>query len=330
MKILKGSEVIAADKRAIASGVSGRTLMKRAAEGLAEFIDSLGAKRVVFITGPGNNGADGIVAAGLIRKNTEVEIYCVSPPEKINSNFLWAQSVTGRGVVFMPSSDALKESMRKADYVVDCIFGTGFHGAALGRAAAAIKEINASGRPVISCDVPSGLDSDTGEATLSVKADFTVTFGFPKMGLFVGAGAEISGSLRAVDIGLKVPSKKTAVCMISPSDIALEIPVRNCESHKYTSGHVLIFAGEMKGASRLAALGALRGGAGLVTLAGGDGQKLPEAIVIDYETDFLKYIKQKKVKAIVFGPGFGRNCPALAVEVMEILSKTALPKVIDA
>ncbi|MBU4134553.1 NAD(P)H-hydrate epimerase, partial [bacterium] len=194
--------------RAIASGVSGRTLMKRAAEGLAEFIDSLGAKRVVFITGPGNNGADGIVAAGLIRKNTEVEIYCVSPPEKINSNFLWAQSVTGRGVVFMPSSDALKESMRKADYVVDCIFGTGFHGAALGRAAAAIKEINASGRPVISCDVPSGLDSDTGEATLSVKADFTVTFGFPKMGLFVGAGAEISGSLRAVDIGLKVPSKK--------------------------------------------------------------------------------------------------------------------------
>ncbi|MCD6311277.1 MAG: NAD(P)H-hydrate epimerase [Elusimicrobia bacterium] len=208
MKILKGSEVIAADKRKIKAGTPGRTLMKRAAKGLAEFIDSLGAKRVVFVTGPGNNAADGIVASGLIRKNTEVDIYCVFPAEKVNSNFLWAQLISGRGVVFMPSSAAFKESLRKADCVVDCIFGTGFRGTPTGRAASAIKLINASKRLVVSCDVPSGLDSDTGEASLAVKADFTVTFGFPKTGLFLGRGAEISGSVRDVDIGLKAPSKK--------------------------------------------------------------------------------------------------------------------------
>ncbi len=322
--------MIAADKRTINAGTPGRTLMKRAAAGLAEFIDSLGAKRIVFVTGPGNNGADGIVASGLIRKNTEVDIYCVFPAEKVNSNFLWAQSISGRGVVFMPSSAALKESLRKSDCVVDCIFGTGFHGLPRGRAASAIKEINASRRTVISCDVPSGLDSDTGGAALAVKADFTVTFGFPKRGLFTGRGAEISGSVRVVDIGLMAPAKKAAVCMTASSDIAGKIPSRNCKSHKYTSGHVLIFAGAMKGASSLAALGALRAGAGLVTVAGGRVKNFPEVLLLDNGADFLKYIKQKKVRAIVFGPGFGRERHDRAVDILDAFSKTDIPKVIDA
>ncbi|PKN00018.1 MAG: hypothetical protein CVU78_03310 [Elusimicrobia bacterium HGW-Elusimicrobia-2] len=330
MRILKGSEVIAADRRTIKSGVSGRTLMKRAASGLAEFIDSLDAKRVVFVTGPGNNGADGIVASGLIDKKTEVEIFCVFPAEKVNSNFLWAQSRSGRGVVFMPSSAALKESLRKADCIVDCIFGTGFHGLPLGRAASAIKEINSAKRAVVSCDVPSGLDSDTGQASLAVSADFTVTFGFPKMGLFTGRGAEISGSVRCVDIGLSAPSKKTAVYMTAARDITSKIPVRNSRSHKYTSGHVLVFGGAMKGAARLAALGALRGGAGLVTIAGGGVKDFPEAIVLNEDADIAEYIKRKKVRAIVFGPGFGRANPARAAGILDALSKTAVAKVIDA
>ncbi|MEA2082488.1 MAG: NAD(P)H-hydrate dehydratase [Elusimicrobiota bacterium] len=327
--VLSGSEVMAADKRAIRAGTPGRTLMKRAAKGLAEFIDSLDAKRVVFVTGPGNNGADGITASGLIRKSTEVEIFCVFPREKVNSSFLWAQSISGQGVVFMPSSSALKESLRRADCVVDGIFGTGFHGIPGGRAASAIKLINASKRLVVACDVPSGIDSDTGKAGLAVNADFSVTFGFPKKGLFLGRGAEISGSVRVVDIGLKKTDRKTVAGMIAPRDIGSKIPARSSKSHKYTSGHVLIFAGAMKGAASLAALGALRGGAGLVTIAG-ELKNFPEAIILDDDADFEKYIKEKKVRAIVFGPGFGRKSALRAVDVLEIFSKTDVPKVIDA
>ncbi|MCD6311276.1 MAG: NAD(P)H-hydrate dehydratase [Elusimicrobia bacterium] len=117
--------------------------------------------------------------------------------------------------------------------------------------------------------------------------------------------------------------------MTGASDIASKIPARSSKSHKYTSGHVLIFAGEMKGAASLAGLGALRGGAGLVTIAGGV-KNFPEAIVLNEKADFGKYIKQKKVRAVVFGPGFGRTSPARAADVLEILSKTDVPKVIDA
>ena len=330
MRILNGSEVIAADRRAIRSGTPGGTLMKRAAGALAEFIDSLDAIRVVFVTGPGNNGADGIVSSGLMRKKTEVEIFCVFPKEKVNSNFLWAQAVSGRGVVFMPSRAALKKSMRSADCVVDCVFGTGFHGVPRGGAAMAIKEMNAAKRLVVSCDAPSGLDADTGKAHLAVKAAFTVTFGFPKKGLFIGAGAELSGSVRCADIGLRAPARKSALYMTSPRDLARKIPVRNSRSHKYTSGHALIFTGAMKGAASLAGLGALRAGAGLVTFAGAGMKDFPEAIVIDYKTDFLKYIRDKNVRSIVFGPGFGRDNSEKAAVILETLSKTDIPKVIDA
>jgi len=159
-----------------------------------------------------------------------------------------------------------------------------------------------------------------------VKADFTVTLGFPKLGLFLEPARFYTGSVRAVDIGLEKPKIKSSLEMTTSQEIRRKIPARTPSQHKYGSGHVLIFAGKMKGAAALAAMGALRSGAGLLTVVTDKKINLPEAIQIGYDTDICEYIKRKKVRSVVFGCGWGRDDGS----VLKLLSKIKVPKVIDA
>ncbi|PIU18174.1 MAG: hypothetical protein COT16_03095 [Elusimicrobia bacterium CG08_land_8_20_14_0_20_44_26] len=330
MLILKGKDVISADRKKIKSGTSGWVLIRRAGAALASFLTTLDAKKILFVTGRGNNGADGVVAAGALGKNIEKKIVCLFSRKEVNDNYLRAAKVVSGEIIYAPNALRLKKSVREADCVVDCIFGTGFHGRVSGFLGEAIRIINDAGTSVVSCDVPSGIDSDTGEYDCAVKARFTVTFGFPKLGLFLNPARNFAGSVRAVDIGLKKPRLKTSLNMITAGEIRKNIPERGIKSHKYTSGLVLIFAGKMKGAARLVALGALRAGCGLITFVTDDKINMPEAIEINYGADLKKYIKEKKVKAVVFGPGLGRDLTEEKRNVLKVLSKTAVPKVIDA
>ncbi|MFH1353245.1 MAG: NAD(P)H-hydrate dehydratase [bacterium] len=326
MRVVTGKTCITADKKTIASGISGRTLMKRAAGGLADFLNNFGAKNVVFVIGAGNNAGDGVVASGLLKKNIAREIFCIFPANKVNDNVKWAEEICGEKILFQPSIKELKESFKTADCIVDCIFGTGFHGEVRGFAKSVIRTINNSGLPVVACDVPSGIDSNTGQCSLSVRATFTVTFGFPKLGLFLDPAMFCAGSVRAVDIGLKMPPVKSNIQMITAGEIRKKIPARTPLQHKYGSGHVLVFAGKMKGAAVLAAMGALRSGAGLLTIVTDKKINIPEAIQIGYGTDIPEYIGRKKVKSVVFGCGWGRDDGS----VLKLLSKIKIPKVIDA
>ncbi|MCD6413555.1 MAG: NAD(P)H-hydrate epimerase, partial [Elusimicrobia bacterium] len=298
MIVLKGSEVIATDWRTIAAGISGMTLMKRAAAGLGEFLKNLGAKKYVFVIGAGNNAGDGVYAAGILRRRQK-KIFCIFPEKKINENVRRAAEETNQKIIFQPTLEEMEKSFREADCVVDCVFGTGFHGRVRGFAEKVIEKINESGKIVVSCDVPSGIDSNTGECFLAVKADFTITMGFPKLGLFLKPARNFAGSIRAVDIGLKKPATKPMVEMTTAEDIRKTLPVRNPDFHKYKSGHCLVFAGKMSGAAVLASMGVLRAGAGLLTIATDKKINFPEAIGIGYDTDIAGYVKRRKVKAVV-------------------------------
>ncbi|MFH1956890.1 MAG: NAD(P)H-hydrate dehydratase [bacterium] len=326
MRIVTGKACIAADKKTIASGISGRTLMKRAASGLADFLNNFGAKNVVFVLGAGNNAGDGVVASGLLKKNITRNVFCIFPANKVNDNVKWAGRICGEGIVFQPSLNELKESFKTADCIIDCIFGTGFHGEVRGFTKSVIRAINNSGIPVVACDVPSGIDSNTGQYSLAVRASFTVTFGFPKLGLFLEPARFLAGSVRAVDIGLKKPEIKSFLQMTTSQEIRSKIPIRTPLQHKYGSGHVLVFAGKMKGAAALAALGALRTGSGLLTIVTDKKIDIPEAIQIGYGTDLSEYIRRKKVRSVVFGCGWGREDGS----ILKLLSKIKVPKVIDA
>lgn len=326
MRIVTGKTCIAADRKTIAAGTSARTLMKRAASGLADFLNNGGAKNIVFVIGAGNNAGDGVVASGLLKKNIARKIFCIFPETKINDNVKWARKIYGERIVFQPNLKELKESFKNAGCIVDCIFGTGFYGEVRGFAKSVIRTINNSGISVVACDVPSGIDSNTGQCSLGVKADFTVTLGFPKLGLFLEPARFYAGSIRAIDIGLKTPPAKSSIEMITAGEIRKKIPARTPQQHKYGSGHVLVFAGKMKGAAALAAMGALRTGAGLLTIVTDKKINIPEAIQIGYGTDISEYIRRKKVKSVVFGCGWGRDDGS----VLKLLSKIKVPKIIDA
>jgi len=322
--VVKGSDCIKADKITIASGIPERTLIKRASRGFGDFLRTLPGRNFVFVIGRGNNAADGVFASGFLKK--QVEIFCLFPEERINENLRWAIETSKRKVFFQASISRIKNSFKNADWIVDCIFGTGFRGEVKEPFKSVIQAINDSKTPVVSCDVPSGINSDTGQCQIAVKANFTVTFGYPKLGLFLPPARDFSGSVRFVDIGLKKVKGLKNIELITPEEISKKIPEREPSFNKYRAGHVLIFAGKMQGASILAGLGALKSGAGLLTFFSKKKINFPEAIRIDADADIFGYIKRKKVKAVVWGCGWGREDASL----LEILEKIKVPKVIDA
>ena len=192
------------------------------------------ARRFAVVCGGGSNGGDGRVAARVLRD-------------------------AGREAV---ETDAVEG----ADVVVDALFGTGFHGTPRAEAAALIERINDSGAPVVSVDVPSGVDASTGEvAGPAVKAALTVTFHISKVGLHVAPGRFQAGDVAVVDIGLE--PVQTAVRRAVPA-LLRQVPRRSARDSKFTAGSVLVVGGApgTTGAPVLTALAALRADAGYATL----------------------------------------------------------------
>jgi NAD(P)H-hydrate epimerase len=236
-----------------------------------------------------------------------------------------------------------------ADLVVDALLGTGSRGAPDGVIADAIDAINASGRPVLALDVPSGLPADGGAPAHSVRADLTVTFAGLKRALVMPPGRELAGRVSVVDIG--VPADEVArgitTFLLEPADVSRHFPPRARAAHKGTYGHLLVVAGSVgkTGAAALAADAAMRSGAGLVTVATPASQQpVVASLVVEAMTAPLAegtpgFIGTAAVTAldelvaardaVAIGPGLGLEPETQAV-VRRLAFAARVPMVIDA
>jgi NAD(P)H-hydrate epimerase len=283
----------AEEMRAAEAGHDVPTLMERAGRAVAEEairrypdVRSFGA-----VCGGGANGGDGRIALEVLR-------------------------AAGREAQEGPSGDVL----------IDALFGTGFHGEPRPEAAALIEKLNATGRPVVAVDLPSGVNADTGEiAGAAVRADVTVTMHGRKVGLEVGPGRFHAGEVVVADIGLE--PRETAVRLVTQEILRL-VPRKRERDNKYTAGAVLLVGGSpgMGGAVTLAATAAFRADAGYVTVCSEVEPQLLEAVKRPLG-DAIE--AAAKARALGIGPGLGRS-PEKHALVRRLLEETDVPAVVDA
>jgi hydroxyethylthiazole kinase-like uncharacterized protein yjeF len=281
MRVPTSSEIAALDRTATETyGIPVTSLMERAGARVAEAAYILlGPRtgRVAVLAGKGNNGGDGFVAGRILRgRGRPVTAVLLAPAEEYTGEA--GRMLAEARAAGVELSDASEVALASYDLIIDALFGTGFHGPARGAARTLIEAANASHVPILAVDIPSGLNADTGQPEgPAIRAVATVTMGLPKVGLLVYPGAELAGTLYMADIGYPPaladdPSVRTQLVM--PEMVRVRLPARSPDSHKGTYGRTLVVAGSLgfTGAAALAALGALRSGAGLVTLC------VPEAV----------------------------------------------------
>jgi len=271
------------EARAVAEqGVTLAGLMRSAGAAVAEQAAALAPEgAVIVLTGPGNNGGDGWAAAlDLHAAGRDVRVFSVVDPSALKGIAADAAAEAIRsGVRFdVPSQAIVASDLAEAALVVDALLGIGAKGALRDPLAAWVSAVNESGVPVLAVDVPTGVDSDTGAvAGTAVDADATVTFTALKRGLVLYPGAAFAGDLFVADIGVApvIADVKAAPEVWTAEEYAALIPLPAPDTHKNARGRVLVVAGSAAypGAAILAARGAMRAGAGYVTLA------VPDAVV---------------------------------------------------
>ncbi|MDO4437652.1 MAG: NAD(P)H-hydrate dehydratase [Coriobacteriaceae bacterium] len=261
------------------SGTSKAALMEYAGEFAASVVERYAPNHVVVLTGFGNNGGDGWVAADILRhKGVEVDVVSPIEPDEIKSPISRhvARRTAGRdvNVIVGPSRDELLEILSKADVVLDAILGIGFSGAVRAPFSIWIPTLNDLDVTVVSIDVPSGLDAESGMAEgPCVRADATATMLTPKIGLYSGAGPEHAGKVFCGELYDRldevIDDVDHAADIVEPADLLDYFPELPANVNKYSRGSVLVVAGSSTypGAAILAAKAAARAGAGYVTVA---------------------------------------------------------------
>ena len=279
MKVVTAAQMRQIDKDTIEDiGIPGIVLMETAGSEIVRLIERHypTVQRIGIFVGKGNNGGDGLVIARyLAHAGREVQIFLVAPAESFTKEARTNLDIAKRlGLQIQEIlTDAASIRALKCELLVDAIFGTGLRGVLREPAANIINVINELPIPILSVDLPSGLDADIGKPLgTCVQADRTVTIGLPKRGLLVHPGAELAGKLEVIDIGFPqqvIDAQNIKVHWTTEKNAAAWIPSRSPASYKGSYGRVLVVAGAtgMTGAAALASEAALRAGAGLVTLA---------------------------------------------------------------
>jgi ADP-dependent NAD(P)H-hydrate dehydratase / NAD(P)H-hydrate epimerase len=300
LPVVTVAEMRAADA---AAPVPEAVLVRRAGTAVAaEALRMLGTaygRRVTVVAGKGNNGADGVVAARVLRRRG-AQVAVVGPGDRLGP----------------------------CDLVIDAALGTGLRGPFDAPAVPA-------GALVLAVDIPSGVDGDTGAAPgRPMRADRTVTFAALKPGLLQGDGPELAGRVRVADIGLDVGP--THISLVEDADVNRLVPARRAASHKWESA-VAVVAGSpgMEGAAVLASQGAARSGAGMVRLGvpgGGQGPWPVEAVRLTlaaegWASGVLEVLD--RCRALVVGPGLGRDAGTQA-EIRRLIARSPVPVVADA
>ena len=280
-ELLTVAQMYRADAAAVEHGVSSLELMERAGTAIADALDATWPRgHVLVLCGPGNNGGDGFVAARLLtERGRDVALGLLGELDDLAGDAAvnaarWTRECDGE-------VDALsREWVRWADVVIDGLFGAGLTRPIDGVARDIINEINLYKKPCLAIDVPSGVHGDSGAVLgAAPQADLTVTFFRHKPGHLLFPGRGLCERVQVADIGIP----DAVLGDISPNQWknapmfwAADFPRPNAAGHKYGRGHAIVAGGgALTGAARLAAYGALRSGAGLVSIA-----SPPEAVAI--------------------------------------------------
>jgi hydroxyethylthiazole kinase-like uncharacterized protein yjeF len=326
-------------------GIPSLDLMERAGDGLARVTAQRApAGRIAVVCGKGNNGGDGLVAARLLREaGRDVEVLTVWSPDALQGD---AQEQLRRLPGDPPAAfDAAR--LDHAHMLIDALLGTGSAGAPRDPAAAVIEAVNAATAPVVAADIPSGVDASTGEVPgPAVRAVATATFHRAKPGLWIRPGKGHAGEVEVIDIGIPSGAPVSAEIGLIGDGVLADMPRRTADSTKFTSGNVFVIGGSngLTGAPTMAALAAMRAGAGYVTV-GAPAQlestfsvRLLEAMMVGLPSEdgalnaeavepALKAIR--RADAVVLGPGLGRT-PGAQAFAREMFEKIDAPLVIDA
>ena len=308
--ILTSDAMRSAEQAAIDQGTSVEQLMERAGAALAEATYRFaGPMPVLILCGPGNNGGDGYVAARqLASRGVEVRVAALAEPKSDASK--WARGAWDGPV------EALSPDTKAAPVLIDALFGTGLKRGLEDSASLLLSELMHESRVAIACDLPSGVDSDSGALLSPVHAfDMTVTFGALKPAHRLFPAMQRCGRVVLADIGIRASA---AWHEIGPP----EPPPLDPGGHKYTRGLVHALAGKMPGAIALAATAAARAGAGYVRVSTSrtiDG--MPASIV---QVDTAE-VNDERIGCLLVGPGMG-DIP----QVLTLALTSRAPKVIDA
>ncbi len=368
MKVVTAEEMREIDRKTIASGIPSIELMENAGRAVVRAIKSryapLEGKRVSIFCGKGNNGGDGLVIARLLTKEkTKIRIFLLTRKEKLkkdpktNLKKALKQKIEIIEIVTFRRLEKFEQEVKKADLIVDAILGTGIKGTPKGLEAKAIKFINTLKKPIVSVDIPSGVEGSTGRVPgEAIRADLTITFGLSKIGLVVYPGAGYAGKLKVADIGIPkrfLEDERIKVNLIAKEEISTYLEPRRPDTHKGTYGHLFVIAGSvgMTGAATLTSqaaslcFGALRSGVGLVTLGipeslneimeikltEGMTLPLPESkkktLSLKAEKEIIEF--SEKADALALGPGLSTNKETQQL-VINLIKKISLPMIIDA
>ncbi len=358
MKVATAEQMRGFDRRASEDfGVPSIVLMENAGRHVAEAVgDALGdlnGKHVTIVAGRGNNGGDGFVVARHLRDaGAHVAVFLLGRREDVqgdarsNLDMLLDSDISVQSI---SSVEEITNTLANSHAIVDAMFGTGLRGEVTGLPADVIQAINAARKPVIAVDIPSGMDANTGAVLgVCVRADRTVTFALPKIGLLMYPGAACVGELVVGDIGIpKCLYQEITVELVDDAMVASKLPDRPPDAHKGTFGTAIIIAGSlgMTGAAAMASETALRAGAGLSTLACAASlqdimaAKLTEVMTRGLpETDARSISSEavdralelvEKGNAVVLGCGLGTH-PDTCEFVHRLVKSARKPMIIDA
>jgi ADP-dependent NAD(P)H-hydrate dehydratase / NAD(P)H-hydrate epimerase len=348
--LLDAPRMRAVDRWAIEErGIPSLDLMERAGSGVADAVQRLAHDGpIAVVCGKGNNGGDGLVVARLLREAArEVAVVCLVSPDRLSPDARAnLERLPGERPLALHES-AAREAIERADVLVDALLGTGFEGEPRGAVAEAIEAVNAACGRVVSVDMPSGVDASTGIlAGAAVRADLTITFHAAKPGQWIHPGKGCAGELTTIDIGIPRGAPARADVGLIEGAVLEGLPRRTARSTKFTSGHVVVVGGSrgLAGAPAMAALAAMRAGAGYVTacvpeslraildaqlmevmtrgLPDDHGTLIPEGLAVAAE-------QAARAGALALGPGLGRD-PRSVQLARELARRSPVATVLDA
>jgi hydroxyethylthiazole kinase-like uncharacterized protein yjeF len=316
MEVLTTVEMERADRLSIAAGTPGFALMLSAGQAVAAAaMDLVEQGPIVVVAGGGNNGGDGFVAAAeLAAHGREVSVILLCERDSLQG----AAASAARGWKH-PVLPFNPQAIGKPALIIDALFGAGLNRPIAGEPHDMIEAINANGAPVLSVDLPSGINGTSGAMMgVAVRATETVTFFRKKPAHLLLPGRIHCGRVRVADVGIEPAVLAEIQPRTFENDSAAwrkAFPVPQIDGHKYARGHAIVVSGDIAatGAARLAARGALRAGAGLVTLASpSDALAVNAAALtavmvraIDSAQEFAQWLGDKRLNACVIGPGAG-------------------------
>lgn len=362
MRVLNSQQMREADRRTIAEiGIPSIVLMenagRQAVAAMEAAFEDLASRHVAVLCGRGNNGGDGfVVARTLAQRGVQATVFLLGSVADVRGDARTNLEVLGRiGLTVVEITNAQDwelhfSEVSECELVVDAILGTGFHGTISGLLETVVADVNGLGVPVVAIDVPTGVSADSHEIEGgAIEASMTVTLAAPKVPLVFPPADSHAGDLVIADIGIPPPVidelEGPYLELMTRERMREIVPARAADSHKGDFGRVLVVAGSFgkTGAAHLAAMGALRSGAGLVTIATPRSclpmvasmapeymtEPLDETASGTIDFSALERVLELKADVIAVGPGLGQ-APGTAAFVHALVERAGVPLILDA